>query len=73
MINDAVEVTFTDSMNCSLAYFDDNKKNGLYLLMKNVIVEVVKGGRIRALIGRLAARAVTKDEVLENLGKRLST
>lgn len=36
-------------------------KNYMYMLMHNFVVEVVKGGRIQALIGILAARAVTQE------------
>lgn len=32
-------------------------------------VDVVRGGRIKALIGRLAARVVTQEDVLDSLRK----
>lgn len=40
--------------------------------MLNVVVEVVKGGLIKALTGRLAAREVNQEELLDSLCKRLS-
>lgn len=59
IMNDAVEATFFDALNCEISNVDDNKQHGMYLLMQNVFVDVVKGGRIQELIGRLAARTVT--------------
>lgn len=49
------------------------RSTAMYLLMQNVVGDVVKGGRIQALIDRLAARAAMKEEVFECFGKRLST
>lgn len=40
--------------------------------MQNFVFDVVNSGRIQALIGILVARAVTQEDVLESLGKRLS-
>lgn len=40
--------------------------------MNTVVIDVVNGGRMQDIIGRLAARAVTKEKVLESLKKRLS-
>lgn len=37
-----------------------------------MVFDFGKGGRIRYLIGRLAAREVTQEKVLYSLGKRLS-
>lgn len=70
MINDADEAKFMDSLKFSLDV-EDKKKHGMYILMQNVVVNVVKGGRIQALTWRLAEREEMKNNVLENLGKRL--
>lgn len=72
MVNDTAKGIFMDALTYFLADVDDNKKHDMSLLMKNVVVEVVKGGRIQALIGRLAARAVSQEDVLYSLDKRLS-
>lgn len=53
-----------DSLTCELDDVDENKKHGMYLLLKNVVAEVVKWGCIQELMGRLAERSVTQDEVL---------
>lgn len=71
MINDAVEETLVDALNCALDNVDDDKKHGMYVLMQNIVLDVVKGGRIQALIGRLVAHAVMQEEVLDSLGKFL--
>lgn len=69
MVNYAVEATFLGTLTCALANVDDNKKHEMHLLMQNVVIEVVKSGRIRALIGRFAATEVTKEDILDSLGK----
>lgn len=56
----------------ALEYMYDNKKLEMYLYIQNLVVEAVKDGRMQALIGRLSARAVTQEGVLEIIGKRLS-
>lgn len=72
MPNEAVETTFRDTLTCDSAKADDNKKYEIYLLIHNVFLFVVKVGKIQAIIGRLAERALLPEYVLENIGKRLS-
>lgn len=59
MVNEFVEEIFMDAFVCYLADIDENKKQEMNLLMRNVVVEVVKGGRIQELICRLTSRTVT--------------
>lgn len=71
MVNKAVEATFMDAFMCSLEDIEDKRNHEMYLLMENVVT-VVEGGRIQVFIGRLAARAVTQEDVFEGLDQRLS-
>lgn len=72
IVNEAVEETFMDALTLALADADDNKKQEMYLLTKDVVLDIVKGGRIQALIRRLSARVVIKEDILDSLENRLS-
>lgn len=56
----------------SLAGVHDKKKHDMYLLTLNVVLVVVKWWIIQALIGRLAAREVNQEDVLDTIWKRIS-
>lgn len=38
-----------DDLTCTLAVVDDNKKHKIYFLMRNVVFDIVNGGRFKGL------------------------
>lgn len=65
MMKDAVEVTFIESLACELADVNENKKQEMYMLMKDVIFDVMNCHHIQAHIGRLSKGRLIKKKYLK--------